>query len=182
MLQKCQAYLIGKTPTQIAELRRVAQRAGFTNCADLLTGEGTIDANCPVRYFFVHFRVADEEILSTMAAVRGSTDDNTRFSPFVMIIDDCDYEIILKYIRYGFDDVISLPEKADILAHRIEALLRTEHTYFETRTYFGPDRRRLEISPDIGDRRNSSGGKHTRYRFTRDPEAGILIMQRLHAA
>ncbi len=41
----------------------------------------------------------------------------------------------------GFDDVIALPITGDDVGGRIERQIDRIHTYYETATYFGPDRR-----------------------------------------
>ena len=182
MLDNCQAYLIAKTPAHVADLRNVTQNAGFKYCLDIASAEGDVHLGARIKFFFVHFKVADSEMLSAMTAVRSSNDDNLRFSPCVLIIHECAYEDIIKYIRLGFDDVISLPEKASIIRHRLESLLSLEQTYFETPSYFGPDRRRMELVPIRDNRRRPEGGQHIRYRIRRDSVQGVRIIQQLMMA
>ena len=54
---------------------------------------------------------------------------------------------------FGFDDVICLPEKRQILTQRFERQLLTSHLYFRTETYLGPDRRRMERATEVFNRR-----------------------------
>jgi hypothetical protein len=182
MLEKCQAYLVAKSPFQIAALRSLVQNVGFSSSIDAATGEGTTNPAARIKFFFIDYRVDDEEIISTMAAVRASSDQDLRFSPFVLVADDRLDGTLPNSVNFGFDAVITVPEEAEITRARLLGQLFLDQTYFETATYLGPDRRRVEFRPDIGERRQPGPAKHIRYLFRRDPDAGIKIVERVLAA
>jgi hypothetical protein len=93
----------------------------------------------------------------------------------IVIADDCSFEKVLSYVRMGFDDVISLPEKRDVLVQRLLAQLHTEHLYVETPNYFGPDRRRMDI--EVNDSRRQGMAGHARFYIRRLPDQGIHIVR-----
>ncbi|HEV7719351.1 MAG TPA: hypothetical protein VGO70_10300 [Arsenicitalea sp.] len=182
MLEKCQAYLVGKNPFQVAALRSLVQSVGFSSSIDAATGEGTTNPGARIKFFFIDYRVDDEEIISTMAAVRASSDQDLRFSAFVLVVDDLLAGALPDNVDFGFDVVITVPEEAEVTRARLLGQLFLEQTYFETANYLGPDRRRVEFRPDIGERRQPGPGKHIRYLFKRDPDTGIKIVERVLAA
>jgi hypothetical protein len=178
LVDRCQAYLIAKTPVDSDGLAAVVHAAGFLHSLDIVTGKGSVDPAARIKYFFVHFSVPDHEIRFSMEKVRASQDPDLRFSPFVMITRDCAYDDAIRYAHLGFDDVISLPEKANVIRKHLETMVMHEQTYIETPTYLGPDRRRLD-TPAQDNRRLRTGGVHTRYRFRRDVRDGVVIIRQV---
>lgn len=182
MLEKCQAYLVAKSPFQVAALRSLVQNAGFSSSIDASTGEGTTNPMARIKFFFIDYRVDDEEIVSTMAAVRASSDQDLRFSPFVLVMDERPDGSLPSNVNFGFDALITVPEEPEVTRARLLGQLFLDQIYFETPNYLGPDRRRVEFRPDIGERRQPGPGKHIRYLFRRDPDAGVKIIERVLAA
>lgn len=178
MLERCDAFLIGRTGEEVSFLERFAHRVGFRRGIEV--GSGSSDGAAPVSFFLLHHQVSDAYKQSILAAIRGSEDRDIAFAPVVILIDDCACEQIIRYVHWGFDDVISLPEKAYVLKARLEALL-VRQIYFETQDYLGPDRRRLESLSFAAERRGI-GASFMRYEFWRDPDAGVRIGRRVVAA
>ena len=102
--------------------------------------------------------------------------DDVRYAPVVLFAADGPFEQYLSYIDMGFDDIITLPENATIVEQRLIAQLDTEHTYFETATYFGPDRRRMEVEVPHQFQRSDAPHSHVRHYFARDPRRGIVVL------
>jgi len=173
MLSACKAIVIGTTTGQVRSLTAMARKCGFTLIED--PGAGLPQPKMPVTYMLVHYRVGDAVLDSVIRAIRGG-DRNTRFSPIIVIADDCDYELILHLVEMGVDDVISLPEKRDVLVQRLAGQLWSEQLYVETANYFGPDRRRLEQSTHDDERRAGPAG-HALYHIQRIPDFGTKIVR-----
>jgi hypothetical protein len=150
MLERRQAYLIGKTTLQIASLEKVARSTGFTNTLSLATTEGYVSTTAPIKFFFAHFRVPDSEKLSAMAAVRASHDNDLRFSPFILIIDDCDYDVIVKYVHL---ELVELSENAERAAAPInpETAVRSRRLIVEVAEWQQKlsDWQGLDLSPRL---------------------------------
>ena len=181
MLEGCDALLIAKSPRDIAFLRRLSERVGYRSA----TAPGEINPKAgttAINFFLLHFGVPDDEKRAILAAVRRSADDQVRFAPVVIVIDDCPFETILQYVHWGFDDVVVLPEKVPLVRARLEGQLANHHTYFETPGYFGPDRRRMDDEHRKDERRREYGSRHTRLTFARDTRFGVRIISRTIAA
>jgi hypothetical protein len=173
MLSACKAITIGKSEPQLRFLEKVARRCGFA----LIEGTGTGDIPTPkslISFVLVHHLVGEDILRGVISAIRGGGDD-VRFSPIIVLADDCEFETILHYVHMGVDDVISLPEKRDVLIARLAAQLMEEHLYLETADYFGPDRRRLEGG--VNDNRRTGTSGHSRLYIRRFPDAGTRIMR-----
>lgn len=182
MLEHCGAYLVAGTERQTASLYSLAQRVGFTHIIDAQAGAPlrSNGADVHVWYFLVHYLLSDDSKRAILSAVRANTDQEVRFAPVVLIINDCPFETVLTYVKYGFDDIISLPEKPDVMTQRLASQINGTHLYIQTADYLGPDRRRMEVSTDTPDRRRGGGQRsHIRYTIQRDPGRGVEIVQKV---
>ena len=111
MLDRCQAYLIAKAPAHVTDLRHVVGGRGSVSAS---TSQPAAELPTLARRSNSSSCTSGSLIATCflpLATIRASYDDNLRFSPFVLIINDCAYEDIIKYVHLGFDDVISLPER-----------------------------------------------------------------------
>jgi hypothetical protein len=174
MLRGCKAIVIGKTGNQVASLVAMARRCGFAFVEEPATGEIPTPKTM-IAYLLVHYKVGDDLLLSIIHAIRSGNND-IRFSPIIVIADDCEFELVLHFVELGVDDVISLPEKRDVLVQRLAGQLWSEHLYVETPDYFGPDRRRLEGADHSDDRRTGTVS-HARFIIQRIPDFGTKIVR-----
>ena len=79
-------------------------------------------------------------------------------------------------IAMGFDDVIALPIGGDDVSDRIARQIGRIQTYYETSTYFGPDRRNRTGGPERGSGSDHGGGQFRRIEIVRNPETGIDVI------
>ncbi len=177
MLSHCRAYLVAPSVAECRTLASLAARSGFRVVHSAFDSEASDDPGLPVTYFFLHYRLSDAAMQQVIAQVRGLPDPGQRLSPVILIIDDCTVEVLLKYIDFGFDDVISLPEKREVLEARLAAQLNAEQVYYQTSDYLGPDRRRMEL-PHHTDQRRANISPHMRMVIRRDPVRGTSVLQR----
>lgn len=155
-------------------LDRIGRRAGFVDLQPLGGGSGS-HGDRKLNYFLIHHELGADTLIAVLHSVRSSIIDDVRYAPVVLFAVDGPFEQYLRYIEMGFDDVITLPEKAAIVEQRLIAQLDTEHMYFETATYFGPDRRRMEVEPPSEHKRAAMPHSHVRHYFRRDPVRGIIV-------
>jgi hypothetical protein len=178
MLSLCRAYLIAYSEVQDRTLRRLAERLGFVEIGSALDGDPIAARAAPsIDFFLVHHKLSDEAMQAVVDSIRSSAASAIRFAPILLIADDQPFETILKYVRFGFDDIIVLPEKRSELVSRFITQLNTDQTYILTDTYLGPDRRRFEASDHI-DSRRLTHGQHTRLTIRRNPATGIRVLRR----
>ena len=174
MLSACKAVVIGKTATQIRFLRSFADRCGFGLVEEPATGD-IPSAKTRISYVLVHHKVGDGLLRAVTRAIRGGSRE-VCFSPIVVIADDCTVDRIVHFVDLGVDDVITLPEKRDVLVQRLCGQLWAEHHKIETEDYFGPDRRRLETKTHIDDRRLGVAS-YARFVIQRIPEHGTKVVR-----
>ncbi len=110
----------------------------------------------------------------TAKLLRSSPDYRLRFAPLIYFPPEPSIETIKACIGMGFDDVIAMPYSGNDLGQRIGRQIGGTHIYYETPTYFGPDRRNR-----VGETRSSEsdpgGGEYRRMEIRRS-EAGIDVL------
>jgi hypothetical protein len=127
--------------------------------------------------FFLFAEVADLRRLDSAAqAIRFSGGRRVRFSPMIYFCRNPSVEIIKRCIAMGFDDVVTAPFSRDRIAQRLMRQVDSEMVYYETSTYFGPDRRRrLEERADEPERRGD--GQFRRLEIVRHLTTGVNVLR-----
>lgn len=171
----CDAILVAEDKAAVGLLQHIAASAGFRAIESVLNPGARPAVPAKVKFFLVHYKMGDPAKAALLRSVRASRDDDLRFSPVVLITDDCSFEDMLKYIDMGFDDVISLPEKAEVLHGRLSSQVNADVIYIQTTSYLGPDRRRMELDwrPDP---LRQGEFKHSRLTIRRDTTAGTKVV------
>ena len=101
--------------------------------------------------FFLCAAVADVRTLKPTAdAVRFSPSLKIKFAPLISLGGNASAANIRLCIQMGFDDVIALPCASGDLRVRIHRQVEQRRVYYETATYFGPDRRDRASAPRGG--------------------------------
>lgn len=173
---KAAAFVVGPRDGAGAALADLARAQGFAPVARYGgLGKAERQADETPLVFFLCAEVASIESLKPMAdAIRFSESRKLRFSPLIYFARTLSVDSIRRCIRMGFDDVIALPYGGGDLAERIGRQVGRPQVYYETSTYFGPDRRdrAAERPADDGD-----GGQVRRIEIMRNPETGIDVLQ-----
>jgi len=172
---KATAYLV--TPGEGSGLAETIRPAGFEQVRPYA---GVAQAERQARRtpvcFFLFGAVAEPGRLRSIAeAIRFSASRRIRFSPLIYFAENPSLEIIASCINMGFDDVITLPVTPDRVADRINRQIGSSLTYYETASYFGPDRRgRLPGAARAQDLRG--GGPFRRLEIVRHLETGVKLL------
>lgn len=172
MLNLCDAVCVTPPANSTGLMHKLAMKSGFRSTSTL---DGAAPDG-PIRFYLVDYRVDDRRKEQIISRVRGSGSNNVKYAPVILIVGNCPADAILTYSRYGFDDIVTLPQRAQALAERFEAQLNRECLYYETETYFGPDRRRWSRSP--GRETGKTTAVHFEHRFSRDPTIGVRFGRR----
>ena len=170
--------MIARTAAQNRSLVRLAEAVGFGFVGTIL-GERRVAveaARSDIVFFIVHFNLPDSLMHAVIRQIRSARQDAIRFAPIMLVIGDCPFEMVLKYVRFGYDDVLVLPEKRDNLAGRFRNQLNADHVYFETDTYLGPDRRRMEFGISHDERRKGIA-PFVRLSVHRSVETGVRVLR-----
>lgn len=177
MLERCTAQLITRNAAETRQLDRLAQIAGFSRIVEIASRRQFDAADKPnhINFFLAHEGVGKGPLGAILRAVRAREETDVRFAPVILFAGDMDLENYLGFIRMGFDDVITLPDKLAMIKSRLCNQLSRPQVYFETKDYFGPDRRRMELGPPAGIERSNVPHSHVRHEFIRNPATGIHI-------
>jgi len=127
--------------------------------------------------FFLCAPARDVRTLKPMAdAVRFSPSLKLRFLPLIYFAREPSLETVKQCIAMGFDDVIALPIAGDDAGDRIARQIGRIQTYYETSTYFGPDRRNRTGGPKRSGDSDHGGGQFRRIEIVRNPDTGIDVI------
>ena len=171
----CDAILVAEDKSAAALMHRIATDAGFRAIESVFSAGARPAQPAKVKFFLVYHQISDEAKASLLKSVRSSRDNDLRFSPVVLIINDCAFEDVLKYIDMGFDDVISLPEKAEVLHGRLSSQVNSDVIYIQTTSYLGPDRQRMELG-SRADYQRQGEFRHSRLTIRRDTAQGTKVV------
>lgn len=109
-------------------------------------------------------------------AIRFYPSPAVRFSPLVFFSESPSLDTIMRCIGMGFDDIITLPFTRERVEERLRRQIDKPQVYFETATYFGPDRHnRIANQPDHPHR--GRGGQYRRLEIVRNAVRGIHVIK-----
>lgn len=100
----------------------------------------------PLPFIFIHSSLPLERAQNTFMTVRTHPDVSLRFLPIIVISEGCDTQKLLRFIQLGSDDIITMPVTAASILARIKHQIDMPKDYYQTETYFGPDRRQHKIT------------------------------------
>lgn len=174
---KASAFVVGPSDGPGAALTDMARRLGF---ATVLPFAGTAMAEQQLQKtplcYFLFAAVNDVATLKPAAdAIRFCSSRKVRFSPLIYFSESPSLDAIRACANMGFDDVITLPFTRARVVDRLTRQVDTPFVYYETGSYFGPDRRgRMPAEP--GSQRGS-GGQHRRLEIVRSLLDGINVLR-----
>ena len=171
------AFVVGPRDGAGAALADLARNMGFSP-VDRYQGLYRAERQATVTplIFFFCAAVPNVETLKPMAdAIRFSPNLRLRFLPLIYFARDPSLTTIRACIRMGFDDVIALPYAGGDLKERVFRQVGSPRTYFETPTYFGPDRRNRTGHVRSNDS-DHGGGQHRRIEIQRTIETGVSVL------
>jgi hypothetical protein len=174
---KASALVVGPRDSVGAGLVDVARSLGFAPVVRYAgMTKAAQQADTTPLIFFLFAPVKDVRTLKPTAdLIRFSPDDRLRFLPLIYFSPQPSADCIRACIEMGFDDVIATPYIAGDLRERINRQVGRAQTYYETATYFGPDRRN-RIGAPRSPESDHGGGQHRRIEIVRT-EAGIDLLR-----
>ena len=169
------AFIVGPpSGAGIPALTELAQALGFAKISAFLSrSEAEKQSALTPLIFFFCAAVGDLKSLKPTAdGIRNSRSDSIRFAPLIYFARKPGVDTIRSCIQMGFDDVIALPF-GDGVSDRILRQTGRLQVYYETDSYFGPDRRDRTAT---GREALSAEGQFRRYEIMRSPEKGIDVL------
>lgn len=175
---KACAYIVGPENGPAAALKEIARRIGFDSVRPYKSvAIAEQQTRLTPLVYFLFAAVEDPRQLKSIAdAIRLSPSKRVRFSPMVYFSESPSLDTIRACIGMGFDDVITLPFTLARIEERLDRQVERTLVYYETDTYFGPDRRgRMEDEPVHSGR--GSGGQYRRLEIMRSANAGVNVLK-----
>ena len=177
MLTQCSACLISRPGERLQSLQTLAADVGFGSISSTAQEQGGQQGLAsPILFFLMDGQLDETAMARTLAAVRQSPAERICFAPVVLLIEDGPFETYLRYVHMGFDDVITIPEKRELVIQRLDNQLG-EHLYFRTPTYLGPDRRRFDLLTTAPERRSRGPSDHEELTILRSALTGIRVVR-----
>lgn len=173
------AYIVEPANRPGDALADVARSVGFEGMAPFagLSQAALQLAQTPICFFLFAATSNLSSYRQVADSIRFSANRRLRFSPMIYFTDAASTEDISTCINMGFDDIITMPFSRQRVVDRLARQIGTPLTYYETASYFGPDRRGRSQLPDRGaDTRLSMGGQHRRIEIVRHTSTGVSIV------
>jgi PleD family two-component response regulator len=173
---RASAFVVGSGSTAGAGLIALARSLGFSRVDPYSGIEIMLErAQSTPLIFLLCAAVPDVSKLKPIAKLlRSSPDFRLRFAPLIYFPPEPSIDTIKACIGMGFDDVIAMPYSGNDLGQRIGRQLGGTHVYYETASYFGPDRRNR-----VGEERSTDsdhgGGEYRRIEIRRS-DTGIDVL------
>ena len=177
------AYVVGHESGPGAALMDMARGLGFAGVAPFATiaqAEQQTQIN-PVCFFLF---AATENLASLRGvadAVRFSTARRLRFSPLIYFAESPSVDMISACINMGFDDIITMPFTRKRVLERVTRQVGQNLVYYETPSYFGPDRRG-RAAPQATQNDHRHGGQFRRLEIVRNLVNGVNVVRDDHMA
>lgn len=175
---KACAYIVGPRDGPGIALRDMAVRLGFETVLPFggMASAEQQTAQTPLLFFF--FAAVDDPatLKDAAAAIRFHPSRKLRCSPLIYFSESPSAAAIKLCAAMGFDDVITLPFIQARVEERIARQIDRTQVYFESPTYFGPDRRARVATAAVLSAR-SSGGQHRRLELIRTFAGGVSVLR-----
>lgn len=169
------AFVVGPDEAPAGALKELARQVGFLGVHSFRSVkdlEREVQATPSI--FMLFSAVGRLRNLRTIVdAVRASTDPRVRFAPLIYFSETPSLEMIRTCIGMGFDDIITLPFTLKRVRERLVRQLNSPLAYYQTETYFGPDRRN-RLPHEDGHAMRGSGGTHRRFDIVRTTD-GVSV-------
>lgn len=170
---------MGANPNSVALIGDIATDLGFKFVRPFL-GLAELERHqkvSSVSFFLFDYSTNFDKTRAQIKSIRESQDMAIRFAPLICFVETPSKDSILECVDVGFDDILTLPWSADKIRKRLTKQVNIKHTYFETNSYFGPDRRRFNENYDQHTQTTPGPGSgYRRYGFIRNNFSGVQIV------
>lgn len=177
------AFVVGPDNGPRAALLDIARGLGFAGVTPFSAmAQAEQQAQITPLCFFLFAATENLETMRGVAnAVRFSTVRRLRFSPLIYFAESPSAETIAACLNMGFDDIITMPFTRKRVLERVVRQVGQNLVYYETSSYFGPDRRGRGGAPlDGAD--NRKGAPFRRLEIVRNLVSGVNVVRDDHFA
>ena len=177
MFENCSAYVIVNDSEWQTRLSHIMRQIGF-NAIYKLVNTQALATRHPTHlpFLFIHSKSDRTFFEDVVGEIRNDGDDDVRFMPIIMLSSDHTEQEIGRHLALGCDDIIIYPSPVRRVVARLRQQIHLPQEYFQTATYFGPDRRKGQNAKDHPDRRGGVDSYYRRITIRRDIRGGIKIL------
>ncbi len=181
MRMRAYAYVVGPEDGPGAALMDMARGLGFAGVASFTTIAQAEQQTQQTPICFFLFSATEDvaSLRSTADSVRFSPSRKLRFSPLIYFAESPSVEAIRACLNMGFDDIITMPFTRRRVVERIARQVGQNLVYYETASYFGPDRRGRTTTP-ARDGDSRQGGQFRRLEIVRSLMNGTNVLRDDH--
>ena len=172
------AYVVGPDSgprTALFDLARSLGFAGVSPFSTMAAAESQTQIT-PLCFFLFAATERLEALRGVANAVRFSTARRLRFSPLAYFAESPSAEVIGACINMGFDDIITMPFTLQRVQERMNRQVGHNLVYYETSSYFGPDRRGRN-GPPIATHESRIGAPFRRLEIVRNLVSGVQVLR-----
>lgn len=175
------AYVVGSESGPRAALHDLALGLGFAGVAPFVSMAAAENQALATPLCFFLFAATDNPaaLRGVADAVRFSTARRLRYSPLIYFAESPSPQTIGACLNMGFDDIITMPFAPARVEERLNRQVGQTLVYYETATYFGPDRRGRN-GPARTAHENRIGGAFRRLEIVRDLARGAHVLRDDH--
>ena len=172
------AYVVGPEDGPGAALMDMARGLGFAGVAPYTSIAQAEHQTVQTPVCFFLFAAVEEvaRLRAVAEAVRFAPSRRVRFSPLIYFSESPSVEAIRACIDMGFDDIITMPFTQRRVADRIARQVGQNLVYYETASYFGPDRRGRGTAGDTAIEQRGIG-QFRRLEIMRSLMSGINVLR-----
>ena len=162
-----------------AHIRTLMHQAGFKHTRRFPKDPGMLSrfGSGPLPFVFVDAAMPADKVRQDFAKVRAHAELQVRFLPIIVLSETRVAQTIMYYLGLGCDDIVTMPLTAAALLDRLKHQVGHVRHYFETESYFGPDRRQSEfLRPPSYEARGKGDHYFSHFTIERSLLRGISII------
>lgn len=145
-LERLNFLIVDDNKHMRALVKSILHALGAKNCNEAIDGA---DAFKELRHFPADIIICDWNMspldgLDFVKLVRTGGDSPSPFVPIIMLTGHTEMSKVIEARDSGVHEFLAKPISAKSLYARIRAIIEKPREFIKTKTYFGPDRRRIE--------------------------------------
>lgn len=175
------AYIVGPEGAPRAALLDLARGLGFAGVSPFsaMAQAEQQTQTTPLCFFLFAATENLQSLRGVAEAVRFSSVRRLRFSPLIYFAESPSVEAINACLNMGFDDIITMPFTRQRVLERVARQVGQNLVYYETPSYFGPDRRGRGGAP-LERQDCRKGGQFRRLEIVRSLAGGVNVLRDDH--
>jgi len=146
-LERLKFLIVDDNSHMRALVRTILHTLGSKNCHEATDGENAIEE---LRHFSSDIIICDWNMspldgLEFVKLIRTGEGGANPFVPIIMLTSHTEMSKVLEARDSGVHEYLAKPISAKSLYSRIKMIIENPRDFVNTETYFGPDRRRIQI-------------------------------------